>query len=422
MNTVLHRHLVAFCLIAAATIAAPADDWTQWRGPNRDGLVTAAAWPAVLDETALKKSWRGEFGPSYSGPVVAGDKVFITESKNDTEEHVYALDRQTGKQLWHAQWEGYVKVPFFAKKNGDWIRATPAFDDGRLYVAGMRDHLVCLDAATGEVIWEKDFVKELKTPVPDFGFVSSPLVVGDAVYVQAAASFVKLDKLTGEVKWRSLQDKGGMWGSAFSSPVFVRLAGQDQLVMQSREKLAGIQPETGAVLWEQPIKAFRGMNILTPLVHGDRVFTTAYGGQAQQFEISRQGDAFACKESWSVKAEAYMSSPLLIDGHIYLHLRNQRFVCLDWQTGQQRWESEKKFGQYWSLVGNGRQILALDEDRKLHLIKANPEKFELVASAKVADEESWAYLAVGGDEIFVRDLKGVTAFKWQVPAAKVTAN
>jgi outer membrane protein assembly factor BamB len=295
-------------------------------------------------------------------------------------------------------------------------------NDGRLYVAGMRDHLVCLDAATGKVIWDVDFVKALKTPVPDFGFVSSPLVVGDAVYVQAAAALVKLDKRTGEVKWRALEDKGGMWGSAFSSPLFARLAGQDQLVVQSREKLAGIHPETGAVLWEQPIKAFRGMNILTPLVQGDRLFTSAYGGQAHQFEISRQGDAFAVTEVWAVKAEAYMSSPLLIDDHIYLHLRNQRFVCLDWKTGEQRWESEKKFGQYWSLVANGRQILALDEDRKLHLIKASPERFELIASQKVADEESWAHLAVSGDEIFVRDLKGVTAFKWQAPAAKVIAN
>ena len=151
-------------------------------------------------------------------------------------------------------------------------------------------------------------------------------------------------------------------------------------------------------------------------IQGDRIFTSAYGGQAHQFEISRQGDAFAVNKVWAVKAEAYMSSPLLIDGHIYLHLRNQRFVCLDWKTGEQRWESEKKFGQYWSLVANGRQILALDEDRRLRLIAVNSERFELQATQSVATEPSWAHLAVSGDEIFVRDLKGVTAFKWQ-PAA-----
>jgi outer membrane protein assembly factor BamB len=78
-----------------------------------------------------------------------------------------------------------------------------------------------------------------------------------------------LDKRTGEIVWLTLRDEGGMWGSAFSSPVMATLAGRRQCVVQTREKLAGVDPETGAVLWEQPIKALRGMNILTPVVEGD---------------------------------------------------------------------------------------------------------------------------------------------------------
>jgi len=415
----LGKHLSIF--VVGFTSVAAANDWPQWRGPTRNGLLPAVDWPTTMDAAALRQSWRVEFGPSYSGPIVVGDRVFVTESKQDTEEHVYALDRQTGRTLWHAQWEGFVKVPFFAKKSGEWVRATPAYDDGRLYVAGIRDHLVCLDATTGKVIWNRDFVKELKSPVPEFGFVSSPLVVGDAVYVQAAAAFVKLDKRTGEVRWRALQDQGGMWGSAFSSPVYATLAGQEQLVVQTRQALAGVHPETGVVLWEKPIKAFRGMNILTPLIHGDRIFTSAYGGQAQQFELSRVGNAFSLQERWATKAEAYMSSPLLVAGHVYLHLRNQRFVCLDWESGAQRWESEKKFGQYWSMVSNGRQLLTLDEDRRLRLIAVNPERFELQATQSVAAEPSWAHLAVSGDEVYVRDLKGLSAFKWQPAATEDSA-
>src|SRR5690606_17028642 len=111
-----------------------------------------------------------------------------------------------------------------------------------------------------------------------------------------------------------LQDEGGLLGSAFSSPVHATLAGQEQLVVQTRQALAGVHPETGAVLWQQPIKAFRDMNILTPLIQGNRIFTSAYGGQAQQFELSREGDAFRLQERWATKAEAYMSSPLLVGG------------------------------------------------------------------------------------------------------------
>src|SRR5690606_12812252 len=141
-----------------------------------------------------------------------------TETRDKQYEVVSAWNRETGKKIWETQWEGSLSVPFFAKANGDWIRSTPAYDDGRLYVAGMRDVLVCLDAASGRQVWRRDFSDELKTPIPAFGFVCSPLVIGDSLFVQAEAGFMKLDKDTGDVFWKSLEDGGGMWGSAFASP------------------------------------------------------------------------------------------------------------------------------------------------------------------------------------------------------------
>lgn len=409
-------------VLSAGLFSGNAGDWTQWRGPNRDGLLPSATWPASLSTNTFLKTWRAEYGNSYSGPIVAENKVFVTESKNDVEEHVVALDRNTGREIWRTQWEGFVKVPFFANKNGNWIRSTPAYSGGKLYVAGMRDHLVCLDAETGKKLWDVDFVQELQSPVPDFGFVCSPLVQGDAVYVQAGASLVKLNKDTGKILWRALADGGGMWGSAFSSPIFATLAGTEQLISQTREALCGVDPETGTVLWKQPIKAFRGMNILTPVVHGDHVFTTAYGGSALQFKITQTEGKFSAEQTWLTKAEGYMSTPVLVDGFLYVHLRNKRFACLSWETGLKVWESEEKFGDYWSLVSDGKQILALDEDRKLHLIKANSKKFELLATQEIAQEDTWAHLAVSGEDVFIRDLKGITSFKWTAPVSNVTTN
>ena len=107
-----------------------------------------------------------------------------------------------------------MSVPFFASSNGSWIRATPAIDEGRIFVAGMRDLLVCFDALTGKEIWKVDFMKAFESPLPAFGFVSSPLVIGDFVYVQAGGGFVKLEKATGAVVWRVMVDGGGMSGSA----------------------------------------------------------------------------------------------------------------------------------------------------------------------------------------------------------------
>ena len=125
----------------------------------------------------------------------------------------------------------------------------------------MRDFLVCLRASDGSIKWQVDLMKRFGTPLPDFGFVCSPLVSEKAVYVQAGGGFVKLNKETGDTIWRTLVDKGGMYGSAFSSPVFHTLRNVPQLVVQTRKVLAGVNPDDGDVLWQQPVKAFRGMNI-----------------------------------------------------------------------------------------------------------------------------------------------------------------
>jgi len=277
----------------------------------------------------------------------------------------------------------------------------------------MRDVLVCLNGETGEVVWQKDFVKELDAPEPDFGFVCSPLVDGEDLYVQAGASFLKLDKRTGEIQWRALQDKGGMWGSVFSSPVMVELAGLRQLLVQTRNTLAGVDPVDGTVLWQQEVKAFRGMNILTPLVHGDVVFTSTYGGKTIGYRVERADGGFRVEEAWSYKAQGYMSTPVVVEGVAYEHLRSQRVVAIDLKSGTERWTSDESFGKYWSLVAQGDRILALDERGELILMRANPEQMEILDRRKIAEQDTWAHLAVVEDGLYVRELNALAAYRWR---------
>ncbi|QDU52027.1 PQQ-binding-like beta-propeller repeat protein [Gimesia panareensis] len=383
-------------------------DWSQWRGPHRDGTLQQSTLPDSLDENKLKVRWKLPLAPGYSGPIVTGDKVFVTETVDQKQEVVRALDRKTGKEIWKQSWPGAMSVPFFAKANGDWIRATPACDGERLYVAGIRDVLVCLKADSGKILWRVDFVEQLKSPLPSFGFASSPLVVGDAVYVQAGGGFCKLNKLTGEIIWRVLEDGGGMFGSAFSSPCLAEIEGVRQILVQTRTTLAGVDPDSGKILWKQKIPAFRGMNILTPAVYKNAVFTSSYGGRSFLFEINRTEEGWQVKELWTNPTQGYMSSPVIIDGYIYLHLKNQRFTCLDLKTGKALWTTAP-FGKYWSMVTDGQKILALDQKGDLLLMKASPTSFELLDRRKVA-EDSWAYLAVNGQELFVRALDQLIVF------------
>lgn len=407
------KTLLTSCLLIVSTGALlAASDWPQWRGPQRNGQFAGPPWPDKLDTNHLRQVWRVELGPSYSGPIVSGERVFTTETRAKELEIVRAFDRKSGTEIWRTTWPGAVSVPFFAKSNGDWIRATPACDGESLFVAGMRDVLVCLEAQTGRERWRFDFVKRLEAPVPDFGFVCSPLVDAEAVYVQAGASFVKLNKRTGDILWRTLRDAGGMWGSVFSSPVFATLAGKHQLVVQTREKLAGVDPADGTVLWEQPVEAFRGMNILTPVVQADTLFTSTYGGKTIGYKVTQADGRFTVAEAWRHKAQGYMSTPVVIDGVAYTHLKSQRVMAIEVATGREWWTSDQAFGKYWSLVACGDRILALDQRGILFLLRASREKFDLLDQRKLTDAETWAHLAVAGDELFVRELNALGVYRW----------
>lgn len=404
-------------ILLAIAIPSDAVDWPQWRGPERNGQSKGTPWPDRIDQQHLQRSWRVDLGPSYSGPILVDGRVFTTETRDKKFEVVRAFDRKSGKELWKAEWEGALSVPFFAKSNGDWIRSTPACDGERVFVAGMRDVLVCLDAATGEERWRFDFVNRWKAPLPDFGFVCSPIFDDAAVYVQAGASFVKLDKRTGEVRWRTLQDKGGMWGSVFSSPVFATIDGERQLVVQTREKLAGVRPSDGRVLWEQPVEAFRGMNILTPVVQENLVFTSTYGGKTSAFGLARTGEGFTAKPVWQHKAQGYMSTPVVIEGVAYLHLKSQRAMAIEVATGRELWTSDRSFGKYWSLVARGDRILALDQRGDLLLLRADRKELVILDQRRLADAETWAHLAVDDAGLVVRELNGLTAYQWLHPVS-----
>ena len=112
-----------------------------------------------------------------------------------------------------------------------------------------------------------------------------------------------------------------------------------------------------------------------------------------------------------------MSSPVTINGYLYIHLKNQRFACLNLETGESTWTTTP-FGKYWSMATDGEKILALDERGELLLIRANPDKFDLIDRRKVADN-SWAHIAVSGNEVFIRDLKHISVYQWKVTIGRV---
>ena len=406
--------IFAAVLILASTLAHGAErsEWIQWRGPDRTCTIPRTVWPEKLDEQSLREQYRVALQASYSGPIVTADKVFVTETVNKEKEVVRALDRNTGKEIWNVEWPGAMTVPFFAASNGSWIRATPIFDGKKLYVVGMNDELVALDGVSGKEAWRVDFKKEFSTTGQTFGAVCSPLIDGGFVFVQTSGGLAKIDCDSGAIIWRSLKEEGGMMGGAFSSPVLASVVGTRQLIVQTRSKLCGVDPESGTELWSVQIASFRDMNILTPTVFGDRVFTSSYGGGASMYEITKSDSSYDAKQIWKNTTEAYMSSPVVVDDKIYLHLRNKRFSCIDPQSGESLWRTTP-FGDYWSIVANGSKLLALDSSGDLILLNANPEEFSRLDTRHVSDTSTWAHLAVADDQVFVRALDALIVYCWK---------
>lgn len=405
-----------FSLLTVLISPLWSQDWPQWRGPTRDGKVAekAASWPESLTTDNLKLVWKTELAEGYASPIVSGDRVFTVETRDKKDEFVRAFSRADGKQLWEASWPGSMRVPFYAAKNGSWVRSTPATDGESLFVGGMRDVLVSLDIKTGKVNWRRDYPAEEETPLPSFGFVSSPLLDDENLYVQVGTALRKIRKSDGKTLWQALADDRAMFGSAFSSPMRAKVGGVDQILVQTRTLLGGIDPGKGQAVWTIPVKAFRGMNILPPTPLGDRVFTATYGGGSFLFDVAGAEGELKATQQWNdEKREGYMSSPVVIEGKIYLHGRDKKFHCLDPATGKTLWSSEEKFGEYCSMVTQGNRILALDQRGILLLIEADPAKFNLVSQINLETPPTWAHLAVCDEELYVRHLKGLHLYRWK---------
>jgi outer membrane protein assembly factor BamB len=153
------------------------------------------------------------------------------------------------------------------------------------------------------------------------------------------------------------------------------------------------------------------MNILTPVVVGDAIFTSSYQNKSWLFHIAKNNEMFTVTEVWNNNAQGYMSTPVVVNGHAYLHLQNQRVTCIDLATGQRTWTSDS-FGKYWSMIAQGDRILALDASGSLLLLKADPSTFTVLGKVPLSESESWAHVAASGNDVVVREMDGLSLHRW----------
>ncbi len=402
-------HRLFACSLAAAlagSLALRADDWPQWRGPDRSG---------VSKETGLLKEWpkdgpplrwkAADIGTGYSAPAVVGGKVFLQTTAGDAE-FALALDERTGKELW--------KTPIGAvgKNRGpDYpgTRATPTVDGDRLYCLSSAGQLVCL-GTDGKARWQKDLVKDFGGMVGremfGWAYSESVLVDGDRVVCTpggAKATLAALNKLTGETIWLAAVPGGD--AAEYASPVAVEVGEVRQYVQFVEKGVIGVEAKSGKFLWQYGGTVEPGANILTPVVQGNKVFTAGSrsGGGLIELNVGDSG-VYAKQVYFDKQIAPSIGGAVLVDGYLY-GTTGQALFCAEFATGKVKW-TERGVGAASVCVADGR-LYARGHAGDVALIEPSPADYRERGRFKQPDHgktPAWPHPVVANGGFYLRDM------------------
>lgn len=326
-----------------------ADDWPQWRGPNRDGKVADFEAPAAWPKT-LTKQWSTPVGTGVSSPDLVGGKLYIF-GREEGDEVTSCLDGKTGKIVWQDK-DPTAAVGGAARGYGG-PRSTPAVADGKVYNLGVNGVVSCLDAATGKVVWRK------KTgEAPGFKTSTSPLVA-DRLCIVFLSSLTAFDAATGDVKWK------GPSGTPYGSPALMTVDGTKQIVTPTSKALVGVGLIDGKVLWQVKLPGggyFPSYG--TPIIDGATLIYDAPGGRGgpgtlMALKIDKMADGFKATELWKSTSAYQYNTPVLKDGLLFGLSQDKKFFCMDAKDGKILWTDETPRGEAGGVLNAGSVIVAV---------------------------------------------------------------
>ena len=384
--------------------AFPPAFWPDFRGRNRDGRYDGTPIRTAWPDEGLPLLWKQPIGLGYASFVAAEGRAFTIEQRPEAEV-VSAYDLDTGRELWTHRWEG----EFVEYQGGDGPRATPTYDQGRIYALGALGELRSLDARTGGLIWRRNILEDHRAENLPWGMAASPLIVDEKVIVlpggPSGRSVAAYDTATGDVLWTSLDDQ-----QAYASPLVATLAGIRQLIIVSATRVVGLTIQDGRLLWDYPWANDLGMNAAQPLLVGnERVFVSSgYGHGAAVFEVARDGDRFSTRTVWrNTRMKNKFTSSVLHQGHVY-GLDESILACVDVATGELKWKGGR-YG-YGQILLAGDHVIVLAEDGEVALVRATPDRHTELASFPAIEGRTWNHPIIAGGRLLVRNLREMAAF------------
>ena len=373
--------------MAVTTLAG---DWPQFRGPGHDGISGESDW--FVPKAVVKTVWTAEVGVGHAAISVSAGRLYTMGNRQGTDV-VFCLEAATGKAIWQHSYAS-------ASGNYPGPRSTPTVDGRRVFTFGRDGMLLCLDAAKGGVMWQRDLGKDMNATPPQWGFASSPLVVGERVIVNVGTHGLAVNRLTGKTVWES----GGAGGS-YASPVPYQWKGQPAVLVLATAGISAVDAGTGQVGWFHPWKTGCDVNAADPLPIQDKVLiTSGYGHGAALLDVT--GDQ--PKVEWENKhLVSHFSSPVLSGSHVYgVHgdAGEGELRCLDLATGAVKWGNpDIGFG---SLIMAGGKLLFLSEKGLLVVMVDDPEACRELWRGKILDSTCWTMPVVCNGLIYCRNDKG----------------
>lgn len=426
----------ALLFLGLLPLAATADDWPQWMGPNRDNLWNETGILEKFPAGGAKILWRTPISGGYAGPAVAGGRVFVADyvratgdAKNDfnarTEvagkERVLCLSASDGKVIWKHEYDCPYKISYASGP-----RATPIVAGGKVYVLGAEGNLFCFDAASGKIHWSKELKKEYKIEAPMWGFCGHPLVDGNKLFCLVGGPgsvAVAFDKDTGREIWRALSSTPD---AGYCPPTMIQAGGAKQLLIWHPQSLNSLDPESGKVYWSEKLDPQYFMSCAAPRQSGDYLYVSAIGKCAALFKLSREKPAAEIVWEGKPNTAVYCSSstPLIDGGTIYgndCEVGNLRAVKL--ATGERLWETFKPTTGGERRESHGTAFITKNADRyflfsetgDLVIARLTPEKYDEISRAHLLAPTNeafgrpvvWSHPAYANKCVFVRNDKEI---------------
>lgn len=393
-------------------VAAASTDWPDFRGVNHDGIVRNLKVDIDWHAHPPTKLWGQLVGPAWSSMSVVGDRLFTQEQRGDAEA-VICLDTESGKEVWSRTNPARFADPM----SGIGPRATPVYDQGRLYTVGGRGRVCCLDPTDGAVIWQHELFEGGRLPI--WGYSSTPLLIDGKVIVcdirKGGKGVVALDAGSGKIAWTTPAGEMG-----YVSPQRAEIGGREQILVYNDIGLAGLDPANGAVLWKWERKE-KGPRSVQPHLVASHQVLLADGLDLGMtlLDVAPLSTGGAVQTTWNTRAIKPSSNDVVIDeGYVY-GLDGANLACANLASGQRAWRAgeEGKYGRgQLVLLADQHLLLILAESGEIALAAARPDGFHEFGRVPAITGKTWNHPAVANGRIFVRNAAEIACF--QLPVIK----